>query len=476
MTKKISTFIFIGLIATIIVWMADKTSLVTIDWRGSQNQLSIPEAMIIVLLLVALLDLVTRLFHKLIGKQIKEAYCASALNTSSNESAAIDVLAGKISEKIVLDRKDFDKSLLLVLKSMTAITAGDMKEARHCLAALKKLIGHDPIIDVLKIKIYKGEKDYDKMEKLSAKIIKNEDTQIIGMKAAIEAQMQKKEFSEALNTANKAFELRQDLYWVIENAFELRAKNKDWEGAMQVLEAGIKKKLIPADKYKRLKSIVLFEMSKEAQVKGDDVNFFRLCNQAIEADQTLVPAAIAMSKFYVANDNQFRKAAKVLTMAWKKNPVDDIAYEYLNLWANEDIRTRIQRMETFALLNGLRPSLNNRLLAELSAQANLWGKAKAEVEIFLINNPCTRKICRLIAKYELVHNKDKIAAKKWDDKYETCAEDSEWICESCGALSETWHAVCPVCGAFGQDRWHLYVEGFEQNIDEHDNDFDDEED
>lgn len=475
MTKKISTFIFMGLIATIIVWMVDKTSMVTIDWRGSHSQFSVPEAMIIVLFFVALLDLLTRLLSKLLGKQIKEAYSASILDTNSKENAAIDVLAGKISEKIVLDRKDFDKSLLLVLRSMTAITAGDMKEARHSLAELRKLIGNDPIIDVLKIKIYKGEKDYDKMEKLSAKIIKNENTQIIGMKAAIEAQMQKKEFSEALNTANKAFELRQDLYWVIENAFELRAKNKDWDGAMQVLEAGIKKKLIPADKYKRLKSIVLFEMSKEFQVKGDEVNFFRLCNQAIEADQTLVPAAIAMAKFYVANDNQFRKAAKTLTMAWKKNPVDDVAYEYLNLWPNEDIKTRIQRMETFALLNGLRPSLNNRILAELSAQANLWGKAKSEIEVFLINNPCTRKICRLIAKFELTKNKDKVAAKKWDDKYETCAEDSEWICEACNASSETWHAVCPVCGAFGQDRWHLYVEGFEQNAEEQDIDDDEEE-
>lgn len=94
----------------------------------------------------------------------------------------------------------------------------------------------------MKMKIYKGEKDFDKMEKLSAKLMKNENIRIVGMKAAVEAQMQKKEFKEALETANKAFELRQDLYWVIESAFELRAKAKDWDGAMQVLDAGYKKK------------------------------------------------------------------------------------------------------------------------------------------------------------------------------------------------------------------------------------------
>ena len=107
-----------------------------------------------------------------------------------NESEAIDVLAGKISEKIVIDRKDFDNAFLLVLRAMTSVTAGDMQAARRHLKALRKIIGNDPIIDVLTMKIYKGEKDFDKMEKLSAKLMKNEDIQIVGMKAAVEAQME----------------------------------------------------------------------------------------------------------------------------------------------------------------------------------------------------------------------------------------------------------------------------------------------
>ena len=77
------------------------------------------------------------------------------------------------------------------------------------------------------MKIYKGEKNYDKMEKLSEKLMKNADIQMVGMKAAVEAQMEKKEFKVALATVNKAFELRQDLYWIIESAYELRAKGLD---------------------------------------------------------------------------------------------------------------------------------------------------------------------------------------------------------------------------------------------------------
>lgn len=32
MTRKISSFIFIGLIFTLAVWMSDKNSVITVDW------------------------------------------------------------------------------------------------------------------------------------------------------------------------------------------------------------------------------------------------------------------------------------------------------------------------------------------------------------------------------------------------------------------------------------------------------------
>ena len=157
MTKKISTFVFLGLILTVIVWMLDKNSVATLDWRDYQATLSVPELLIMLLAVVVSLDLVNRIFRKLLKVQVHEVYKTSLLaNKDGQEDETIDVLAGKISEKIIIDRKDFDRSLLLVLKAMTAITAGDMAEARAHIKLLKQVIGKDPIIDVLMMKIYKG--------------------------------------------------------------------------------------------------------------------------------------------------------------------------------------------------------------------------------------------------------------------------------------------------------------------------------
>lgn len=159
MTKKISTFVFLGLIFTVIVWMLDKESVATVNWRDYELALSVPELLLLLLFAVIVWDVLNRVFRSLLKLQVREVYKTSLLsNRDGQEDETIDVLAGKISEKIIIDRKDFDRSLLLVLKAMTAITAGDMTEARQHIRTLKQVIGKDPIIDVLMMKIYKGEK------------------------------------------------------------------------------------------------------------------------------------------------------------------------------------------------------------------------------------------------------------------------------------------------------------------------------
>lgn len=112
-----------------------------------------------------------------------------------------------------------------------------------------------------------------------------------------------------------------------------------------------------------------------------------------------------------------------------------MAYEYLKLYPKDDITAKIQRMETLSQTNVLRPSLNNIILAELATEAGLWGKAKAEIEMFLINNPATKKLAGMISKYEKFSNNDKKEAAKWKEKEASCADDAMWVCDECGHAS-----------------------------------------
>lgn len=382
------------------------------------------------------------------------------------------------TNKIILSRNQFDEAAILIVKTMSAITAGVMKEARRHLVHLRKIIGDDAVVDILMMKIYKGEKNFDKMEQLSKKLMQNEDIQLVGMKAALEAQMQKKEFTEALKTVNQAFEVRHDLYWVIGSAFLLRAQNNDWFGALEVLEAGIEKNIIPVSKAKRLKAVALYELAKQAQEEKDNTNFFRFITQALEENNKLIPAALDLAQYYIKTDGQKRKAEKVLYSMWVENPSYEIAEAYLKLFKNDTCAEKIQRMEKLALANSKLPSLNNLILAELYIAAKKYEKARIECKIFLLKNPATKKIAGMLqfmaAKKHKNKNDNQSFVKSLAQRFihtdtaslDDFPEDFQWICANCGHTADEWSPICPSCGEIGRNYWHLYVDKEASNIEE----------
>jgi uncharacterized membrane-anchored protein len=299
--------------------------------------------------------------------------------------------------------------------------------------------------------------------------MKNEDIQLVGMKAALEAQMEKKEFTEALKTVNQAFEVRQDLYWVIGSAFLLRAKNNDWLGALEVLETGIEKGLTPPQKASRLRAVALYELAKQSE--QDKTKFFKFITQSLNENPKFIPAALDLADYYVKTDHQIRKAENVLYRMWCENPTYEVMQAYLNLFPKDTRQEKIQRMEKLAVVNTKRPSLNNLMLAELYIKAKKYAKAKTECQIFLLKNPATQKIAELLQEMEQKSAKNgkpanglfaslrrRLAEMGKEATVESCPKDFQWVCANCGHTESIWQPICPECGEIGRNYWHLYVD------------------
>ena len=447
MLKKSLTFVAVFAFFVLIVWEADTNATIKVLWRSLDVTMPLFMFLWCLVLGIIVFILINLFLHKVVEKQLCEAsFIAKNKNLADDE------------ETIVLKRKDVDCAMMLMVESMASITEGDLQKAKSNLADLQKIIGNDIMIDILRLKIYKGEKNFDKMEELSAKLENNPNLKLVGLKADIEAKMQKKQFKEALKTANKAFELRQDLYWVIESAFKLRVKSADWEGSMQVLNAGYQKRIINKEKFEKFKSVVLYELACKMKEEGDAINFFKFASQALECDPDFVPAALLLAQYYMENDRQVRKAAKILSKIWRTNPTTEVAETYLNLWPEDSMLERVQRMESLALTNGKNPSINNLILADLYCKANLWGKVKNEFEIFLINNPATKKLAKTIAYYEKHANNNEQSTEKWKKKSNECVSDSVWVCSCCGHASSKWHPYCKKCDEVGSFEWKLFAD------------------
>lgn len=392
------------------------------------------------------------------------------------EKEAVAALHNK-DTNIVLSHSQFDEAAILLVKTMGAIASGLMNEARRKLVRLRKIIGNDAIIDILMLKIYKGEKNFDKMEQLSQKLMKNENIQLVNMKAALEGQMDKKDITEALKTSPDVFNVRQDLYWVLSSAFLLRAKNNDWLGALEILEAGITKNITSEHKAARLKAVALYELAQQVKNENDKTKYFKFITQALHENNKLIPAALDLADFYIKNDNQVRKAEQILTTIWSDNPSYEVAQAYLSLFPEDTKSERIQRMEKLALSNTKRPALNNLILAELCVDAKKFAKARSECNLFLLKNPMTEKIATILkeidegAKEEgkksgkiLKSIKSHLNFMKLEDN--AYPKDFQWACAKCGHTTDKWYPICPKCGEIGRCYWHLYIDDNTETIED----------
>lgn len=435
-----------------------------------EEQLSIPVSMLFlcVIAFFATMEIIISALKALIRMLRRDVLLSN--HTFAGDKESIEVIDAVQGNKIVLSRSQFDEAAILIVKALGDITAGLMNSARRHLVNLRRIVGNDAIIDILMLKIYKGEKNFDKMEQLSQKLMQNEDIQLVGMKAALEVQLEKKEFTEALKTANQAFEVRQDLYWVMSSAFLLRAKNNDWLGALEVLDASIDKGITPDSKASRLKAVALYELAMQAKAENNNTQFVKFATQSLQENSKLIPAALALADYYVHNDEQIRKAEKVLCSIWSENPNYDVAMAYLALFPKDTKAERVQRMEKLALANTKRPSLNNLILAELYISAKKLSKAQSECRLFLLKNPATQRIASILKQLAVKPKKQSSKSSALVETIKThlagfdknefaeYPKDFQWVCANCGHTADKWEAICPECDEIGRNYWHLYID------------------
>ena len=244
MIRNLLKSAFILALLTLFFWLTDEKSQLNFTLNGTVYALSIPEAAIGLFVFFLLAELLFLSFRATVTLLKNDVLLSN--HSFQNDKESIENTQTGNEDKIVLSRNQFDEAAILIVRTMGAVTAGLMNEARRLLVSLRKIVGDDAIIDILMLKIYKGEKNFDKMEQLSQKLMQNEDIQLVGMKAALEAQMQKKEFTEALKTVNQAFEVRQDLYWVSAALFCCVPKAMTGWAHWRYLRPGLIKTLRPS--------------------------------------------------------------------------------------------------------------------------------------------------------------------------------------------------------------------------------------
>jgi len=333
---------------------------------------------------------------------------------------------------------------------LAAVAAGDANEAQKQAKKAEKLLDEPPLTLLLSAQAAQLAGDRDSARRAFSTMLEDEQTAFLGLRGLIAQALRDGDQGQALALAERAFALRPDTEWVVHSLFDMQAQIGQWRAAQETLDTGIRRKVVPADRGRALKALLLVERSRAAERDGDMSNALTHAREAF----TLAPERIAAAERYadlLIRTDDPRRAQRTIERTWALAPHPSLAALYLKASGESDPLKRIAIVRKLA---GQKPDdLESHLaLAQASLDAQLWGEARRHLQTAGGTQPATR-VCRMMADVEERANAGEAKVREWLGRAANAPADRAWRCGACGAQHETWRSVCESCGAFGTLQW-----------------------
>jgi HemY protein len=364
-------------------------------------------------------------------------------------------------------------------QGMVAVAAGDPGEARRCARRADALLADPPLTLLLSAQAAQLEGDDAAAMKFFTAMLERPETEFLGLRGLLNQAMRTGDRGTALRLTQRAATLRPSTPWVVESLFELEAREGRWEAAEQTLARAVKQRLVPRDRARHNRGVILYERSLAALGDGDRRRGVNLAAEARALTPDLATPAAHHARLLL-QVQRTGSAAKIVERAWRTLPHPELAQAYEAIHAGEAPLARIKSFERLAAEN---PSAreSHLILAEAALEARLWGEARRHLEQALLaavpppmaNPPTapksssqpltvvhddhlagpTPRLCLMMARLEEAEHGSGAGMREWLDRAVTAMPDPRYVCASCGGESLEWRSLCPHCGNFDRLVW-----------------------
>ena len=424
MIRSFFLFALIGAAVLVAVTLADYPGRVSVDWQGWRIDMSVG----ILVLLVALVLVVAVVISRFWGA-IRRA-----------PSRFLDMRRGS--------RRD--RGYKALTQGMVAVAAGDVGEARRWARKADALLDDPPLTMLLSAQAAQLGGEEAAARRYFEAMLDHPDTAFLGVRGLLMQAIKAGDKVEALRLAERAYKLRPETGWVVDQLFELQVESGLWSEANEVIASAIRRKTLPASRARRRRAAVLVEHSRVAEAEGDADTAFARAGEAHNLDPTLVPATLALARLYKARDRAAR-AERLIEEAWARAPNPELAAMYGAIISDTDPLARVKKFQRLFSFRPDHPE-SHIALAEVSLAARLWGEARKHLKAAAGVSP-TARVCRLMAELDENENGDMESSRKWLSRATTAAPDEAWVCNDCGAVAGAWTALCGNCSSFGSLAW-----------------------
>jgi HemY protein len=424
MFRVIVFFVFVALAALAGAWVAERPGDVSINWLGYRIDTSLMVAVAALAILFVLL---------------MSLWAAIRLVWRSPRTA----------RRAMADRR-YRRGRRAVSHGLIAVASGDLRAAHRLTGDAERFAHDEPLVLLLQAQTAQLAGDKTRAEQAFRAMAERDDTRLLGLRGLyIEAQ-RRDDLVAARGFAEEAAREAPSLPWAGQAAFDFRCAEGDWDGALGVLEANLRGKLIERDTYRRQRAVLLTARAMELE-HSEPARAKALAFEAAKLAPDLVPAASLAGRLALEG-GELRRAAKVLEAAWRESPHPEIANTYAYLRTGDSVRDRLARMQTLAAqAKGHREA--GFAVARAALDAQEFKTAREALAPLL--DPLTQRAAMLMAELEEREHGDVGRAREWMARAMRAARDPAWTAD--GFVSDRWMPVSPVTGRLDAFAWRQPV-------------------
>jgi HemY protein len=324
-----------------------------------------------------------------------------------------------------------------VSRGMVAVSAGDSRAAERQAAEAERLLGQEPLTLLLSAQSAQLAGEPAKAEKAFGRMLEIGDTRIVGLRGLhIEAQ-RKGDAQAARFYAEEAYKLAPASGWASDAALSYRCAERDWLGAMALVEQAASRRIIDKDSARRQRAALLTADALDRAGGEPDVAL-RAVQEAVRLDPGLPPAAAFLGR-KLSEKGDYAKASKTLEAAWSAQPHPDVAEAYLDVRIGDSAQDRLKRARTLQRLQPAHPE-SRLAVARAAIDAREFRAARENLETLVLEAPTVRA-CVLMAELEEQDSGNLGLVREWLARASRAGRDKAWVAD--GKVSETWLPVSP---------------------------------
>lgn len=334
-----------------------------------------------------------------------------------------------------------------IARGLVAVGSGDRKLALRYAQDSQRLLGNEPLTLLLKAQSAQLSGDRKGAEEAFRAMLDKPETQTLGLRGLFMEAERANDSAAARLLAEEALRRAPDAGWASEALLGFKAGERDWRGAIGLVDQNISRRLIERHEGRSQRAVLLAAAAEDALERNPD-EALTLALEALRSAPGLVPAAeIAARRLSAKGD--FSKATRILETAWKENPHPDLAAAYLAVRQGDSALDKLKRARA---LHKLMPNARESrfAIARAAIDAREFQAAREALESLALDKPTVRA-CLLMAELEEIESGNQGLVRAWLARASRAPRDPVWVAD--GTVSDSWSPVSPVTGRIGAYEW-----------------------